>query len=182
MGGCFWRAALLWYLYVINIPAQKAEAQEGARIFEAVGDSDGTPRALAPPRKRAQTPYGINNELRAAGLISHTRMLAKRYRLPATFFKSRPEVWPEKKENDFFVVRRYRSGRAHSRFAVVVSKKIAPRAVARGRVRRAIYEYLRVSGAWARPGADVVVIVKLPMVGTSRQIRDALARKGRDLV
>lgn len=109
-------------------------------------------------------------------------MLAKRYRLSATFFKNRSLVRLEKRENDFFAVRRYRSPLANSRFAVVVSKKVAPRAVTRTRVRRMIYDYVRVFRGWERPGGDVVVMVKKSMVGDDRHLRDALAKGGGDLL
>jgi ribonuclease P protein component len=109
-------------------------------------------------------------------------MLAKRYRLPATFFKSQPATRPEKRENDFFTARRYHSCRAYSRFAVVVSKKVAPLAVTRTRLRRLVYEYIRLSGGWARPGGDVVVVIKAVMVGDAAHVHGALAQKGSDCI
>ncbi len=58
------------------------------------------------------------------------------------------------------------SGRKDYRLAVVVSKKVAPHAVTRNRIRRRVYELFRVRG-WldARP-ADVVVYVKSDALAT----------------
>jgi ribonuclease P protein component len=109
-------------------------------------------------------------------------MLAKNCRLPAAFFKNGWLDWSQKKENIFFVVRRYPSAGARTRFAVVVAKKIAPRAVDRVRIRRLLYEYIRVSQAWKRPGGDVVVVVKAPLVGDARHVRLALERSGGDIL
>lgn len=105
-------------------------------------------------------------------------MLAKRYRLPAAFFKNPSPARFQKKENNFFVLRRYPSAQSHTRFAVVISKKVAARAVVRTRVRRALYDYIRVHRGWARPGGDVVIIIKSPMVGTRTHIMSTLEREG----
>ena len=105
-------------------------------------------------------------------------MLAKRYRLPAAFFKGSPLVRPHKKENDFFVVRRYPSVRGYTRFAVVISKKVAPGAVVRTRMRRSLYEYIRVQRGWARPGGDVVVMVRAPLIGDRAHVSRVLQREG----
>ncbi len=105
-------------------------------------------------------------------------MLAKRYRLTAAFFKNLPPVRFQKKENNFFVVRRYPSAGHCTRFAVVISKKVAASAVMRTRIRRAFYEYVRVHRGWVRPGSDVVILIKSPMAGARTHIVDTLSREG----
>lgn len=49
--------------------------------------------------------------------------------------------------------------REHSRFAVVVSKKVHKRAVGRNRIRRRIYEIIRRELPHMAPAHDVVVMV-----------------------
>lgn len=49
--------------------------------------------------------------------------------------------------------------RVHSRFSVVVSKKISKRAVVRNRIRRRVYEILRLQLPRIQSAYDVVVIV-----------------------
>lgn len=55
--------------------------------------------------------------------------------------------------------------RVHSRVAVVVSKKVAKKAVARNRIRRRIYETMRTN--WEEVGApyDIAFVVTSPEVG-----------------
>lgn len=49
--------------------------------------------------------------------------------------------------------------RPESRIAVVVSKKVIKSAVSRNRIRRRIYEYLRVQQPSMKPSQDIVAIV-----------------------
>lgn len=49
--------------------------------------------------------------------------------------------------------------RKHSRFAVVISKKVLKSAVGRNRVRRRIYEILRREFEHLKPSHDIVVLV-----------------------
>jgi ribonuclease P protein component len=51
------------------------------------------------------------------------------------------------------------SHREHSRFAVVVSKKVHKRAVGRNRIRRRIYEIIRTELPHFKPAHDVAVMV-----------------------
>jgi len=49
--------------------------------------------------------------------------------------------------------------RKHSRFSVVVSKKVHKSAVGRNRIRRRIYELIRLELSRLKPSQDVVVLV-----------------------
>lgn len=49
--------------------------------------------------------------------------------------------------------------RRHSRFAVVVSKKVLKSAVGRNRIRRRLYEIIRLELPHLRPAHDVVLLV-----------------------
>lgn len=54
--------------------------------------------------------------------------------------------------------------RRHGRFSVVISKKVLKSAVKRNRVRRRIYEIIRLELPHIRSGFDVVVMVFSPEV------------------
>ena len=56
------------------------------------------------------------------------------------------------------------------RIAVVVSKKVIKSAVKRNRIRRRIYEYIRIQSDKLIPGSDIVVIV------TSREFLEMSSR------
>ncbi len=49
--------------------------------------------------------------------------------------------------------------RSHSRFAVVVSKKVLKSAVGRNRIRRRIYEVVRLELPRMQPASDIVLMV-----------------------
>ena len=52
------------------------------------------------------------------------------------------------------------------RLAVVVSKKVAPTAVQRNRIRRRLYEIVRKSARFQNTPIDLIIYVKLPEVST----------------
>ncbi len=76
--------------------------------------------------------------------------------------------------NDQLMVR-YRSGgfqETHSRFAVTVSLKVHPKAVKRNRLRRQIYETIRLNIGLIKDPTDIIIIVKPPILKmTAAQIR-----------
>ncbi|MBP6037982.1 MAG: ribonuclease P protein component [Candidatus Saccharimonas sp.] len=70
--------------------------------------------------------------------------------------------------------------RKHSRFAVVVSKKVHKSAIGRNRIRRRIYEILRGELPTMRKTADIAVIVTsgevlmMPSVELKRSVQEQL--------
>ena len=56
--------------------------------------------------------------------------------------------------------------RSDFRLAVVVSKKVAPTAVQRNRIRRRLYEIVRKSARFQNTPIDLIIYVKLPEVST----------------
>lgn len=74
--------------------------------------------------------------------------------------------------------------RKHARYAVVVSKKVHKSAVGRNRIRRRIYEYLRMHHDKLPSPHDVVVIVSsselidMPAEKLQRQLDDVFAQTG----
>ncbi len=59
-----------------------------------------------------------------------------------------------------FVLRFFKNELSKSRFCVVVSKKISKRAVDRNRIRRRIYEILRLNYDRIKPEFDFMIFVK----------------------
>jgi len=64
------------------------------------------------------------------------------------------------------------------RLAVVVSKKVDRRAVARNRIRRRIYEIFRTQGRLSGLGVDVVIYVKIVDVATipHKELSDQISK------
>ncbi len=85
-------------------------------------------------------------------------MIAKNLRLPRLRIKY--VLHKGKKINiGGFAVRHLASGADNSRFCVVISTKVAPKAVDRNRLRRQIYETIRLNGDISgRRHCDMVII------------------------
>lgn len=68
--------------------------------------------------------------------------------------------------------------RKHSRFAVVVSKKVMKSAVGRNRIRRRLYEIIRNNLDNISPGNDVVILVSSPEVRNlpSKELHNAVEK------
>lgn len=75
-----------------------------------------------------------------------------------------------KKSNHFFTIKYLPNSRHnHSRFCVMTSIKISPKAVERNRLRRQIYEIFRLNPQLPTSPYDLVVIVKPPLSKLSFQ-------------
>lgn len=86
-------------------------------------------------------------------------MLQKIFRLPI-------QEWMEDKKlktitirGDFFIVRRRESKKNFSRFGVLISAKVFKGAVKRNRIKRKIFEIVRVSGLCQEQGKDVLISI-----------------------
>ena len=66
----------------------------------------------------------------------------------------------QKKGNNFFTIKYRPNRQTHSRFCVVTSIKISPKAVVRNRLRRQIYEVLRLNPQLPAAPTDIVIFVK----------------------
>lgn len=73
--------------------------------------------------------------------------------------------------------------RVHSRFAVIVSKKVYKSAVKRNRIRRRVYEIIRGELPVMRPNIDVVLtvlekeVLTMPFDQLRDQLRDLLVKE-----
>ena len=88
-------------------------------------------------------------------------MLAKKFRLPIQdWFKERKKAITRK--SSFFIVKIADSDLAYGRFGVVVSSKVSKSAVNRNKIKRTIFDFIRlgklreISG---KIGKDVLIIV-----------------------
>ncbi len=86
-------------------------------------------------------------------------MLQKVFRLPI-------QEWMKDKKSktiairgDFFMARKKENGKAFSRFGVLVSAKVFRGAVKRNRIRRKVFETIRVSKLCEIPGKDVLISI-----------------------
>jgi len=98
-------------------------------------------------------------------------MLAKKYRLPIQEMTSKKG---RTYKSAFFAIKVFSGGKEFSRFGVVVSKKVCKTAVARNRVRRALYDALfLIRDRW--PIADYLIIVNQFVVGLNqKQINESI--------
>lgn len=74
--------------------------------------------------------------------------------------------------------------RVHSRCCIVISRKVLKGSPGRNRVRRRIYEFMRINWQQLRPGYDILVSVydptfaDMPYDDFMKQLTEALARAG----
>lgn len=69
--------------------------------------------------------------------------------------------------NSFFVVKVFYNKMENSRFGFVISKKVASKTVLRNKVKRRLREIIRTNFSKIKPGFDVIIVNKLPVVGRS---------------
>lgn len=115
---------LLTSIYVSYIPAKEEKASKEARIPQAIINGFRTKRAQATTSQgTSQAHHGL------------TAMLKKKFRLHTSAFN---EVFNfgQTKRNDLFLLKKKDTTLPYSRFAVVVSKKIAKKAFERNYLRR----------------------------------------------
>jgi len=104
-------------------------------------------------------------------------MLAKKYRLKTSFFKTKRDVLIT--SDQFFSIHKHHSECLWNRYAVVISKKIAPTAVLRNTTRRTIYEYIRKTNNPTQSHKNIVIFVKKPTLsllsGDKKQLYQKLS-------
>lgn len=90
-------------------------------------------------------------------------MLAKKFRLKKESFKNF-NLYKIHRRSRFFVVKILVSGLPFSRFAAVVGAGVSKSAVERNKIRRAVFDFVRLNNLCAVPGKDVLIIA-LPPAG-----------------
>ncbi|KKR89236.1 MAG: Ribonuclease P protein component [Candidatus Wolfebacteria bacterium GW2011_GWA2_42_10] len=85
-------------------------------------------------------------------------MLAKKFRLPIqNWFKEKKGAIVRK--SDFFAVKTRESNLPFSRYGVVVSRKVSGFAVRRNKIKRIIFNFIRLEKLQETSGRDVLIIV-----------------------
>ena len=111
-------------------------------------------------------------------------MLAKKYRLTSrTDFVKVQEKGTTFQSNSFGIAILARGDANPSRFAVIISTKVAKDAVDRNTVRRHITETVRLLTNYIKDGQDVVFlakpnIIRIPADSLVREVRSAVAGSG----
>lgn len=123
-----------------------------------------------PTEDRKLSPEGdLLKEL--AWLSSH--MLQKAYRLPLT--QKLPPLYSYK--TPFFMAKVFHTSLPHPRIAFIVSKKTAPHAVTRNRVRRQLSAVIEELLPTLKGGYDILFIIQKGAVGAkSSEIREITRR------
>lgn len=85
-------------------------------------------------------------------------MLAKKFRLPIqNWLKERKKITIRK--SDFFIIKASDNNLAFSRFGAVISKKVSKSAVKRNKIKRIIFDYIRLAKLHEAANKDVLIIV-----------------------
>ena len=107
-------------------------------------------------------------------------MLAKKYRLPSSFFK---KIEKEKTRSRsglasaLFSVKIYFSPMDYSRFAAVAPGSIFKKSVLRNKARRGVYEAVRKSGLYRQKNIDCILYLKKNILDASQEIIESELKK-----
>lgn len=92
-------------------------------------------------------------------------MIARAYRLRAAADFNKTYKHGRSTNADVLYVKTYQSHQAHSRVAVVASKKVSKRAVVRNRCKRRVVEIIRKDWQHIKPGHNFIVTIKQDIAG-----------------
>lgn len=93
-------------------------------------------------------------------------MLAKKFRLPIRPWMKDKNKKAITKKGNFFIVKVLPNNLGFSRFGTIVSLKTAKKATQRNRLKRTIFNFIRLNNFHLRPGKDFLIIA-LPVVSKS---------------
>lgn len=96
-------------------------------------------------------------------------MLAKKYRLQIDEWLKDKKKRIFSRKSDFFVVKISSNNLDFSRFGVVISAKVSKSAVQRNRIKRTIFDFIRLNKFNEIAGNDVLIIVLPPVAKLTRQ-------------
>ncbi|PIR44371.1 ribonuclease P protein component [Candidatus Wolfebacteria bacterium CG10_big_fil_rev_8_21_14_0_10_31_9] len=84
-------------------------------------------------------------------------MLAKKYKLPINTFLNKKTA--SLKQPPYFNFKIISNNLNFSRFGVVISKKVSPKAVERNKIKRTIFNFIRTKKYHLNLGKDILIIV-----------------------
>mgnify|MGYP001558987650 CR=1 FL=1 len=95
-------------------------------------------------------------------------MLAKKFRLQIQrWLKERKKIITRK--SDFFIVKSSDNNLPYSRFGVVISSKVSKSAVKRNKIKRTIFDFIRLNKFHEIKGMDVLIIVSPKTAGLKNE-------------
>jgi ribonuclease P protein component len=103
-------------------------------------------------------------------------MLAKKYRLPSSFFKKseKERVRPLKTSSEtLFSIKIFSSPHAYARFAAVASNARFKKANIRNKARRRVYEAIREANLYKIKKVDCVIYLKTEILEADKKIIQA---------
>lgn len=86
-------------------------------------------------------------------------MLAKKYRLQIQDWLKDKNKRISTRKSDFFIVRFSQNKLNFSRFGVVISVKVSKSAVKRNKIKRTIFDFIRLNKLYEISGNDVVITI-----------------------
>ncbi len=89
-------------------------------------------------------------------------MLAKKYRLQIQNWLRDKNKRIISHRSDFFIVKSSSNSLDYSRFGTVISAKVSKSAVKRNRIKRIIYDFIRLNKLYETGGRDVVITILPP--------------------
>lgn len=93
-------------------------------------------------------------------------MLAKKFRLPIRSWMKDKNKKASTKKGIFFIVKILPNNLGFSRFGTIISLKTAKKATQRNRLKRIIFNFIRLNNLNLRPGKDFLMIT-LPIISQS---------------
>lgn len=104
-------------------------------------------------------------------------MLAKKYRLQIDEWLKDKKKRIFSRKSDFFVIKTSTNNLDFSRFGIVISAKVSKSAVARNRIKRTIFDFVRLNKFQEIAGNDVLIIV-LPLAAklTKQEIENNISK------
>ena len=143
-----------------DLSAQEAASRKRARLPRPDEDHRGTSRAVCTPRPRPQEAHGLTAD--------------RGHNSPRLVILSSPEDFAalqgqgSVRSNPLLVVRIRRNDLEETRFGLSTGRKLGG-AVVRNRIRRRLREALRVMAPSFRPGWDVLIIARQPVIAANYQ-------------
>ena len=93
-------------------------------------------------------------------------MLAKKFRLPIRPWMKDKNKKAITKKGNFFIVKILPNNLGFSRFGTIVSSRTAKKATQRNRLKRIIFNFIRLSSFHLKPAKDFLIIT-LPIINQS---------------
>ncbi len=93
-------------------------------------------------------------------------MLAKKFRLPIQPWMRDKNKKAITKKGNFFIIKTLLNNLGFSRFGTIISLRTVKKATQRNRLKRTIFNFIRLNNFHLRPGKDSLIIA-LPVVSES---------------